>query len=84
MMATRWAPAASRCRTGGATARTAARAPCPVSAAARAGAIRWGGAYGHSWAIDPSTETTHLLLTNTAFEGMNGPLSREIERAVHA
>jgi CubicO group peptidase (beta-lactamase class C family) len=60
------------------------RDPAPTGTALRRGAIRWGGAYGHSWAIDPSTETTHLLLTNTMFEGMNGPLSQEIQRAVHA
>ncbi|MEO8553915.1 MAG: serine hydrolase domain-containing protein, partial [Kofleriaceae bacterium] len=33
-----------------------------------AGAVRWGGAYGHSWFIDPGSETTSVLLTNTAFE----------------
>ena len=60
------------------------RDPAPNGSALRRGAIRWGGVWGHSWAIDPSTETTHLLLTNTAFEGMTGALAREVERAVHA
>lgn len=46
------------------------------------GAIRWGGAYGHSWFIDVATETVSVLLTNTAFEGMTGALRAEVQQAV--
>ena len=60
------------------------RDPRALQSALRPGAVRWGGAYGHSWAIDPSTATTHVLVTNTAFEGMTGALRREVEAAVHA
>lgn len=48
----------------------------------RPGAVRWGGAYGHSWFIDG--DTSCVLLTNTAFEGMNGRLRDEVQRAVGA
>lgn len=44
------------------------------------GAIRWGGAYGHAWFI--SGETVSVLLTGTAFDGMNGKLRDEVEVAV--
>jgi CubicO group peptidase (beta-lactamase class C family) len=47
-----------------------------------AGSVRWGGAYGHSWFIDPEARTSAVLLTNTTFEGMIGPLRDEMERAV--
>jgi len=47
----------------------------------RAGAVRWGGAYGHSWFI--SGDLVSVLLTNTAFEGMSGRLRDEVERDVH-
>ncbi len=46
----------------------------------RPGAVRWGGAYGHSWFIDG--DTSCVLLTNTAFEGMTGRLRDEVQRAV--
>jgi CubicO group peptidase (beta-lactamase class C family) len=46
----------------------------------RSGAVRWGGAYGHSWFIDG--DISCVLLTNTAFEGMTGRLRDEVQRAV--
>ncbi|UJR82244.1 serine hydrolase domain-containing protein [Sandaracinus amylolyticus] len=46
------------------------------------GAVRWGGAYGHSWFVDRASETSSVLLTNTAFEGMTGRLRDEVEEAV--
>jgi CubicO group peptidase (beta-lactamase class C family) len=49
-----------------------------------AGSVRWGGAYGHSWWIDPAAKISAVLLTNTTFEGMDGKLRSELERAVHA
>lgn len=44
--------------------------------------MRWGGAYGHSWFIDGASQTSAVLLTNTAFEGMTGALRGKFERAV--
>jgi CubicO group peptidase (beta-lactamase class C family) len=32
----------------------------------------WGGVYGHKWYVDPDTATTIVIMTNTAYEGMNG------------
>ncbi len=36
------------------------------------GTWRWGGAYGHSWFVDPVEKLTIVAFTNTAFEGMSG------------
>ncbi|ATN36885.1 serine hydrolase (plasmid) [Rhizobium sp. ACO-34A] len=36
------------------------------------GTWRWGGAYGHSWFVDPVENLTVVAFTNTAFEGMSG------------
>lgn len=47
------------------------------------GAYRWGGAYGHSWYVDPAARTTIVLLTNTAFEGMIGKLPNDLVAAVY-
>ncbi|MBF2718223.1 serine hydrolase domain-containing protein [Agrobacterium vitis] len=51
-----------------------------------AGTWRWGGAYGHSWFIDPSNRLTVVALTNTAFEGMSGAgrFSADLSRAIYA
>ena len=38
-----------------------------------AGTWRWGGAYGHSWFVDPARRLSVVALTNTAVAGMNGP-----------
>ena len=40
------------------------------------GTLQWNGAYGHKWFIDPANALTVVALTNTAFEGMIGPLHR--------
>ena len=58
------------------------RDPVAAASSLHAGAIRWGGAYGHSWFIDPASRSMSVLLTNTAFEGMTGALRSEIEAAV--
>lgn len=58
------------------------RDPAAAGSTLGRGAIRWGGAYGHSWFIDPATRTTAVLLTNTAFEGMSGALRGEFQAAV--
>ena len=47
------------------------------------GTIRWGGAYGHSWFIDPANRLTVIALTNTTFEGMSGAYPGEIRDAVY-
>ncbi|MDQ7728500.1 serine hydrolase domain-containing protein [Halomonas sp. SpR8] len=47
------------------------------------GTIQWGGAYGHSWFVDPVKKLTVVALTNTAFEGMSGAFPMEIRDAVY-
>lgn len=47
------------------------------------GTIQWGGAYGHSWFVDPAHGLTVVALTNTAFEGMSGDFPRQIRDAVY-
>jgi CubicO group peptidase (beta-lactamase class C family) len=47
-----------------------------------AGAWMWGGVYGHSWFVDPGSQTTFVLMTNTSTEGMSGRLSQELMAAV--
>ena len=47
-----------------------------------AGAVDWGGAWGHNWVIDRGNETSVVVCTNTAFEGCNGPFREEVVRAV--
>lgn len=56
--------------------------PAAAGSTLSPGAIRWGGAYGHSWFIDPASRTSAVLLTNTAFEGMTGALRDDLQRAV--
>lgn len=48
-----------------------------------AGTIQWGGAYGHSWFVDPARKLTVIALTNTAFEGMSGVFPVAIRDAVY-
>lgn len=47
------------------------------------GTLAWGGVYGHNWFVDPKAGLTVVLLTNTAFEGMNGQLTRDLRDAVY-
>jgi CubicO group peptidase (beta-lactamase class C family) len=47
------------------------------------GTLSWGGVYGHSWYVDRAAEISIVLLTNTAFEGMNGRLPTEVVNAVY-
>ena len=46
------------------------------------GSVDWGGAWGHNWVLDPASGTCIVTMTNTAFEGCNGPFREEINRAV--
>lgn len=48
-----------------------------------AGMLKWGGVYGHSWFIDPAAARVSLLLTNTAYEGMQGILPAQILAAFY-
>lgn len=48
------------------------------------GMWRWGGVYGHSWFVDPSTETSMVLMTNTSTEGMSGQLAQDLAAAAAA
>jgi len=65
---------------GGAVLADPAAADSPQSA----GTIGWGGVYGHSWFVDAARGLSVLLLTNTAYEGMTGPLTVEMRDAVYA
>lgn len=47
------------------------------------GTLQWGGAYGHSWFVDPTNELIVVALTNTAFEGMAGPFVTQLRDAVY-
>jgi CubicO group peptidase (beta-lactamase class C family) len=47
------------------------------------GTLRWGGAYGHSWFVDPTQRLTVVALTNTAFEGMIGRFVTDIRDAAY-
>ena len=53
-----------------------------ADAAMPQGAVDWGGVWGHNWIIDRASETTVVVLTNTTFEGCNGPFREEVARAV--
>lgn len=48
------------------------------------GSWRWGGAYGHSWFVDPGRGLTMVAFTNTALEGMSngGRFSADLSRAL--
>jgi CubicO group peptidase (beta-lactamase class C family) len=48
------------------------------------GTWQWGGAYGHSWFVDPHRRLSVVALTNTAFEGMSGAFPAAIRDAVYA
>lgn len=58
----------------------------PIAAAVpmNAGTVRWGGAYGHSWWIDPVARISAVLMSNTAFEGMSGQIRTDLFHAVHS
>jgi len=53
-----------------------------ASSSLETGAIRWGGAYGHAWVIDPTRNLSAVLMTNTAFEGMAGQTRDDFQRAL--
>ncbi len=64
---------------GGAVVTDPAAAKTPQSA----GTWYWGGAYGNSWFVDMERELSVVLLTNTAYEGMNGRITIDVRDAVY-
>ncbi|MFT3691227.1 serine hydrolase domain-containing protein [Paenirhodobacter sp.] len=57
--------------------------PAPTGTPQATGTLQWGGAYGHSWFIDPQNGLTVVALTNTAFAGMAGAFPTAIRNAVY-
>lgn len=47
------------------------------------GTWRWGGAYGHSWFVDPARELSVVAFTNTMYEGMSGRFVGDLRDAVY-
>ncbi|QQN86578.1 serine hydrolase domain-containing protein [Bacillus toyonensis] len=47
------------------------------------GTWRLGGAYGHSWFVDPIEKLTVVSFTNTAFEGMDGQFTIDLTDAIY-
>lgn len=43
----------------------------------------WAGVFGNHWFVDPKAGITSVALTNTAFEGNNGPFTEEIRDAIY-
>ena len=60
------------------------RDPAPTGTPESPGTWRWGGAYGHSWFVDPARELTVVALTNTLYEGMDGAFVNELRDAAYA
>lgn len=58
----------------------------PASAATpqAAGTWSWSGAYGNHWFVDPVNALSVVVLTNTAFAGMAGPVPDRIRDAIYA
>lgn len=47
------------------------------------GTWSWGGAWGHSWFVDPARRLVVVALTNTAVEGMSGKFPTDVRDAVY-
>lgn len=60
------------------------RDPAPTGTPESPGTWRWGGAYGHSWFVDPTRELTVVALTNTLYEGMDGAFVNDLRDAAYA
>lgn len=49
------------------------------------GTMQWGGAYGHTWWIDPKAKLTVIILTNTAIEGMAGSnFPEQVKKSIYS
>ena len=57
--------------------------PKAARTAQSAGTLQWGGAWGHSWFIDPAAGISVAAFTNTAMEGCNGPFTVDLRQAVY-
>ncbi len=60
------------------------RDPLPTATPEAPGTWRWGGAYGHSWFVDPARQLSVVALTNTLYEGMSGVFVTDLRDAVYA
>lgn len=60
------------------------RDPLPTATPQAGGSWRWGGAYGHSWFVDPARGLSVVALTNTLYEGMHGAFVEQVRDAVYA
>jgi CubicO group peptidase (beta-lactamase class C family) len=49
-----------------------------------AGMVHWGGIWGNNWIVEPKSQTTVVVFTNTMREGCNGPFREEVRDAVFA
>ncbi|WP_437310880.1 serine hydrolase domain-containing protein [Sorangium sp. So ce388] len=59
------------------------KAPEPGAMPSAAGTWQWGGAYGNHFWVDPSAKLTVVILTNTAFAGMQGAFPDAVRGAVY-
>jgi CubicO group peptidase (beta-lactamase class C family) len=57
--------------------------PATAQSPQAAGTLQWGGVYGHTWFVDRKSGISSVLMTNTALEGMIGPLTVEVRDAVY-
>jgi CubicO group peptidase (beta-lactamase class C family) len=57
--------------------------PSATSSPQSRGTWQWGGAYGHSWFVDPEQRLTVIALTNTAVEGLFGRFPIELRDAIY-
>ena len=54
----------------------------PEASWQRPGMMEWGGIWGNSWALDPATETTLVMMSNTMWEGVGGKFVEDTRQAV--
>jgi CubicO group peptidase (beta-lactamase class C family) len=57
--------------------------PAKAASPESPGTWRWGGAYGHSWFVDPARELSVVAFTNTMYEGMSGRFVGDLRDAVY-
>lgn len=57
--------------------------PQAAQAPESVGTWRLGGAFGHSWFVDPAQQLSVVAFTNTAFEGMFGQFTVDLCNAVY-
>jgi CubicO group peptidase (beta-lactamase class C family) len=59
------------------------RDPVAAKTPQSVGTWSWGGAYGHSYFVDPGRRMTVIWLTNTAMAGMAGEFPKQLINAVY-